>query len=308
MADDPISFTDWLIDALPISNVPERKYRHRRLDEKQELREQILPRLRDAVQQSLEDMKRALVNPMLSSLDPLQLNQTVTVADLYPHELPLKTKMGYFGEFMAGLLCVEFEVFGESDWEVPAYLFRWHEPAIRYLERIRKEEIPEPSREVYGRQGDDCLVFRRDDNGEIISFVVCEAKCLSEHDSTAVREAHRKLSKPGNVAEDRIQVIKILEERQRHRPEPDLQKWIDALHVMEFRAASSECERYDMVCYVYGKPPARQRCWIPRDAPHDAYQGGRDLEAIEVYLDQVGELVLKVYGNSLREPTSGKAF
>lgn len=236
MTDDSISFTftNWLIDALPASNVPEGNYRHRRLDERRELQDQILQQLREAVQWSLEDMRQALANPQQSSLDYLQPPQRVTIADLYPHELPLKTKMGYFGEFMAGLLCVEARAFGESNWEVPAYLFRWHEPAIRYLERIRDREIPESPKEVYGRQGDDCLVFRRDDGGEITSFIVCEAKCLSEHDATIIREAHKKLSRPGNVAEDRIQVIKVLEERQRYRPEPDLQKWIDALYKWSF--------------------------------------------------------------------------
>lgn len=307
MTDDPISFTDWLTDALPISNVPEKKYRHRRLDENRELRERILPQLKEAVSESLADMTRTLINPQQTSLDHLLQSQSPTIADLYPQELPAKTKMGYFGEFLAGVLCVEFEAFGESDWEIPAYLFRWHEAAIRYLERTRDKDISDIPKEVYGRQGDDCLVFLRSENGEIIKFIVCEAKCLSAHHAATVRDAHLKLSKSGNVAEDRIQVIKILEERQRQEPNPRTQQWIDALYKMEFSIGSLGCERYDLICYVYGEAPARKKSWINRDTPMCDYTGGRPFEAIEIHIDQVNDLVLELYDKSQCKQTDDES-
>lgn len=301
MSDDPISFTDWLTDALPISDVPESKYRHRRLDENRELREQVLPRLKEKVQESLKDMVRALINPYQNSLDHFPQPQRPAIADLYPQELPIKTKMGYFGEYLAGVLCVEFEAFGESNWEIPAYLFRWHEPAIRYLERVRDKDATGIPQEVYGRQGDDCLVFQRAKNGDIISFVACEAKCLSAHDIETIREAHWKLSKSGNVAEDRIQVIKILEERQRQDPNLQTQQWIDALYKMEFAAGPFGCERYDLICYICGQVPIRRESWISRNTPMSDYKGDRNLEAIEVHIGQVNGLVLELYGKCQRE-------
>ncbi|MDY7075555.1 MAG: hypothetical protein SXV54_01395 [Chloroflexota bacterium] len=298
MTDDPTSFTDWLTDALPIPDVPNKKYRHRRLDENQELRERILPRLKEAVHESLQDMARALINPQQNSLDHLQPPQRPTVADLYPQELPTKIKMEYFGEFFAGVLCVDFRAFDESRWEVPAHLFRWHNDISRYLIRVRTGNAP---REIFGRTGDDCLAFCRDENGKIVRFVACEAKCYQNHDNRAVKEAYKKLSKPGEVAEDRIQLIKVLEERQKYNPDSKEQEWINALYEMEYSEGTSKCVRYDLVCYICGQAPVRRNSWINRADPSSEYTGDRSLEAVEVHIDQVRDLVLELYGKSQRE-------
>jgi hypothetical protein len=303
MNDEPVSFTDWLTDSLPVQEMPDKKYRHRRLDENAALRQRILPQLKKAVSESLEDMARALINPQQDSLDHLPPPRRPSVADLYPQELPAKTKMSYFGEFFAGVLCVEFEAFGESKWEIPAYLFRWHYQVTGYLIRVKTNSAPT---EVYNRQGDDCLAFYRDENGKIVKFVVCEAKCYQKHDNSAVRDAHEKLSKPGEVAEDRIQVIKVLEERQKYAPDLQEQEWIDALYEMEYSEGTPECTRHDLVCYVCGQVPIKDPSWIDRANPSSDYTGGRRLEAVEIHVENVRGLVLELYGKSKREQANGK--
>lgn len=299
--DKIISFQDWLRETL--ANHPDKKYRHRRMDEVEELRSAILPQLRGVVREAHADAIRALQNPRRISLDQLRSPDMPAMEDLYPQALPIKTLMGYFGEVLAGVLCEYFSPMDETRWKVPAYLFGLHRHAFRYLERIRQVGKPKDPKhdQIYGRAGDDCLAFVLDREGKIVRSIVCEAKCLSKHNSNVLRDAHEKLNHEEGIPEDRIQVIAVLEERQRQMGEdPEITQWINALYELEFQV-SSEYERCDLVCYICGNAPKIRPSWIDCQKPHSIYRGRRALEAIEVYLPNVQQLVRVVYGKEVDE-------
>ena len=213
---------------------------------------------------AIADAVTALRNPRSISLDRLEPRTLPSMVDLYPQELPIRTLMGYFGEIFAGVLCERFSPMSEDRWKVPAHLFSLHRHAFRYLERIRqggKQEDPKKD-QVYGRAGDDCLAFVLNEDGRIARSMVCEAKCLSQHSSKLLSEAHEKLNQKGSITEDRVQVIAVLEERQRRKGrDPETDRWLDALYELEF-GTSSEYERGDLVCYICGNAPKTASSWI----------------------------------------------
>lgn len=180
MTDDPISFTDWLTDALPVSNVPEKKYRHRRLDESRELRDRILPRLKQVIFEAHEDARRYIRKLEGVSLNPLEIPEGQDPAAGYPGQtVHLNNLIGYFGEILTGVICEEFAPFDETRWKVPAYLFRWHLDEARHLDQIGQiGKNPNPNKEIRpGRQGDDCLAFILNESGNITHTLFCESKC-----------------------------------------------------------------------------------------------------------------------------------
>jgi hypothetical protein len=199
--------------------------------------------------------------------------------------------MGYFGEVFAGVVCENFAPLGETRWKVPAHLFRFHLEAFRYLEQIRRDDALR-ERQVFGRTGDDCLAFALDENGKITRSMFCEAKCLTQHDKRKVDEAHEKLSNAVILPLDRQQLIDVLSDSD----DPGAAIWVEALRKLRFQANDPEYERCNLVCYICGNPPVKGETWIPKESPHPKYEGDHRLEAVEVYIRRVRQLVKEVYG------------
>ncbi len=113
----------------------------------------------------------------------------------YPQALTINTLMGYFGEILAALVCENFQPLGLSGWKVPAFLFRHHLEAFRYLEKIRQDEkLADLEESIWGRTGDDCVAFILGDDGCIHKTLICEAKCYSQYAEKAASEAFKKLN------------------------------------------------------------------------------------------------------------------
>jgi hypothetical protein len=287
MSDEEVSFDAWLKGALTSNDGI---YRHRHLDEEITLRPEILPHLKQIVNEAHEDARKRLRDIEGVSLDPLEIPTGQDPAEGYPERLPTTTLMGYFGEILAGIICENFAPLEETRWKVPAHLFRFHLEAFRHLEQLGQGGIDQ-NHQIFGRTGDDCLAFVLDEDGTVIRAMFCEAKCLNRHDSRKVDEAHRKLTDAVLKPLDRQQLIEVLLDND----DPESAVWVEALRKLRFQSSDSDYERCDLICYVCRKPQRKIGVWIPRAKPHPDYRAKRRLEAVEVCICEVRQLVKEVY-------------
>src|SRR5262249_42242713 len=144
----------------------------------------------------------------------------------YPHGLPLVTLQGYFGEIMAGWCAEHHAPCGDADWIVAAHLFRFHLTEFHNLES-RGQTGAAPGA-IVGRNGDDCVAFRRSTDGKIIAVLFCESKCTATHDAGLINDAHQKAGASAIV--DIPQLIEVLSAR----GDTEALAWIDALHELHF--------------------------------------------------------------------------
>jgi hypothetical protein len=272
-------------------------YTHRVLTEVPESRCVVIADLRALVDAAHEDCRRHLRLLAGVSLDPLGTPQP-DPAGGYPQQLEFTCLQGYFGEVFAGIVAESFEHFGDTGWKVPAYLFRFHNLAFDVLERWR--QTGQQPGIIPGRTGDDCLAFTIDKGGEIGRVLVCEAKCVRDHDASAIAEACRKVSEANPKPVEILRLIEIMQDYQ----DADHVQWVSRLQRLYFTDLGSRFERCDLISYVCGRPPRRRPTWIPEDRPHDAYEGERAFEAVETYLDGVEALIREVY--SLEGPENVK--
>lgn len=176
---------------------------------------------------------------------------------------------------------------GESNWQVPAFLFRFHLVAFQQLEAYRQtNNLPSIAP---GRTGDDCVAFQLDSQGRIVRYLYCEAKCTTDHDTHLIDEAHEKVSKA--VPVDLPRFIEILAERS----DPVSARWCEALQQLWLSGTGNQCERLDLVSYVCGRAPVQKPAWISVDKPHARYVANRRLETVEVHLTDIESLVKSVY-------------
>jgi hypothetical protein len=222
------------------------------------------------------------------SLDPLSPPAPRDPATVYPHQLHATVLTGYFGEVFAGIVVEHFSPHAEDGWEVPAFLFRKHNVAFEQLEAYFQGGKRQP-KPIPGRTGDDCLAFCRGPDGEIVKSLYCEAKCTTRHDSSMIAEAHTKVNSSAMVSI--LQLIEVLS----RRGSREAARWVEALREYRLKVTAKSPERLDLVCYVCGQPPKRDRSWISAAAPHDNYRTRRALEAVEVHLQGVEQKVEDVY-------------
>jgi hypothetical protein len=184
----------WLSNS--ITESPDGRYRYRHLREDPSHRSQAQSELKTYVQEAHEDARRYLRKALIP-LDPLESGPKCDPCENYPSGLPLSTLKGYFGEIVAGLIAEYFNPIGEAGWKVPAFLFRFHQAAFHQLERAR--QTGDDVRGSIGRLGDDCLAFRRDNDGHIVRALFCEGKCTHDHDAGQISDGHEKLSSQPEV-------------------------------------------------------------------------------------------------------------
>lgn len=274
----------WLIEVSSTS--PDGMYRHSLLKENPEYRQNAIKELKKYIDNAHEDARKRLREIAGYNLDPLEREPQEDPTRDYPQMLHLQTRKGYFGEIFAGLFAENFDPFDEEEWEIPIYLFRYHLTEFQQLERIRQTGLSAEVRP--GRTGEDCLAFKRDEEGKIIKTLCCEAKCTKDHDSNMINDAHQKASQIEIV--DLPQLIEVLN----CYNDEESKKWVAALRTLWLRDLKNN-DRYDLISYVCGQQPIRKKSWISSDLPNTNYNGGRKLQAVEVHLNDVEELVNKVY-------------
>jgi hypothetical protein len=267
------------------------RYRHQLLREEPGGLVEVLDALRAYVDHAHADALRNYRRLIGISLNPLRDSPDDDPTTPYPRRLHISVLTSYFGEILAGIVAEHYAPLGEGDWEVPAYLFRFHTVAFQALEASLQTRDP-PGRLV-GRTGNDCLAFRRDGRGQIVKCLHCEAKCCARHDAHLIAAAHEQAG--GASIVDIPQLIEILEDR----GDPVSASWIEPLRQLRLRLEITEpaCERCDLVCYVCGQSPKQlgRSVWMPTAGPHPQYAGGRRLEAVEVHLQDVERVVRLAY-------------
>lgn len=293
-------FSNWLTSSITESN--KKKYRHQLLKENVNNRPKIRKELKLVIQRAHEDVRRHLRKISGESLDPLRNTPKRDPAEGYPSSLDIKTLKGYFGEVFAGIIAENFRPFQENDWKVPAFLFRFHTVAFQQLELLNQTGAI--AKTIPGRTGDDCLAFKRDNDGNIIKSLVCEAKCTASHDSNMISLAHEKISEKNLKPVDLLRLVEILLD---YKDQESL-SWVNSLRQLNFKEKLDHYERYDLVCYICGRFPVQKNrySWIPSEKPHEKYRGKRRLEAVEVHLQDVTDLISYIYDK--REDSNGTAI
>jgi len=235
--------------------------------------------------------RQALRAPLADSLHPLQHNTDVDPAFGYPHKLGDTALKGFFGEIIAGIAAEYYAGNDEHEWEVPVYLFRTHVVAFQQLELMKQTDDWE--RQIVGRTGDDGLAFARDEDGRIVAWLACEAKCTGNHSSTLIRDNHVKLSQAVTRPVDLLRLIDALKD---YRDDDYSRNWITALRRYWWDdSRNPSVIRCDFSMYVCGACPRRNRTWIPTDAPHRGYTGRRNLTSAELHLPGVDSIIQSLY-------------
>lgn len=238
------------------------------------------------VKQAHEPARQHLLRPFKESLHPAGSKPMVDPSTGYPEMLDDITLQGYFGEIFSGIIAEHCEHKNSSNWEVPAYLFHTHDVAFQELEKMKQGQ---PSKRIFGRTGDDCLAFEKDESGKISRVMVCEAKLTQNHNANLIKENHAKLSDGFKVP---VHVSRVIEALKYLPEDAYTQSWIGALQ--EFYFNPSKVERLDLASYACGQKPKTNSTWIDTAKPHPQYSGGRYLVSSEAHLDDVKDLVESV--------------
>lgn len=281
------SISNWLSNS--ISESGDKRYIHRLLKENINKRDIVIHELISIVQTAHEDARYRLRKLSGNSLEPFESSPTIDPSEGYPELLHIQTLKGYFGEIFAGIIAENLAPFGLDDWEVPAFLFRFHLVEFQQLEFIN--QTGKTAKKRPGRTGDDCLAFRRSSEGKIIGYLACEAKCTSRHEIGMISKAHIQASLPNIKSVDILQIIEILLDSNNQYS----CQWINALRLLRQGKVDENYERCDLVSYICGQHPVRNNTWISPKKSHRKYTAGRRLEAVEIHLHDVENLIKTVY-------------
>jgi hypothetical protein len=253
--------------------------------------------LRAYLDEALDDARTRLRAGFADDLSPFSDPATDPAAN-FPALLHRTTLLGYFGETLAGMAIEHWGGFGHSDWQVPAFLFRFHYTEFQHLEqinqRLRDGEVFDPDVDAElrpGRTGDDALAFRRAADGRITDILTLEAKCLARNRNATIDAAHAKLSAAGPLPSGIRELIELLTDYDH----ADAQAWQQSLVAFRLGGYRSAA-RHDAVAYATGHIPAKgdRQAWLP-DAPHTAYSAKRRLEAMEFQFANLDELIDLLY-------------
>jgi len=253
--------------------------------------EALLPQLVKYFEKAHHDARVHFHRMAGISLEPCQ-SKTVTVQ--YPNSLPAKAKRGLFGEVICGLITECYRFVGDHQWRIPVFLFRYHQDAENYINRLARGG---KLREVIGRLGDDFLALALKDDGTIEAILVGEAKFRtrlrpSEGDEL-VENVHKNLSNDNDVPVNIMRVCELLKQK-----DPDNYAVTRAdLERINLLGSQEDVPRLDLVCLIVQRtkrdyPPT----YIPQDSCHPGYTCGRDLQAIEIVIDGACDLVDELYG------------
>lgn len=250
-------------------------------------------------QEALDDARFKIRQGLADELSPFADGEEDPAAN-YPAVLHRVTLQGYLGETLAGLAIEHFGAFGESDWHVPAFLFRFHNTEFEHLDLINEHLLEGETHDADaeaeqrpGRTGDDAIAFRIDESGKITHVLTIEAKCLTVSNTGTIRKAHEKLSVPQQRPSGIRELVNLLSDYDT----PEAEAWQARLLAL-WKTGYREANRYDGLAYAVGHWPVKDKTkisWLPSAAPHEAYTGGRPLEAMEFQFEDLNGLVDQLY-------------
>lgn len=286
----------WLVrQHVPVAHA---NYRLRVWRENRAALGQLRAELDAYLEEAFDDARRRLRHGFEDTLSPFNDPATDPAAH-YPGLLHRVTLQGYFGETLAGLAVEHWGAHGQTDWIVPAFLFRFHDQEFQHLEliaerlRAGEEHDPDAEREQRpGRTGDDAIAFRMNGQNLITDVLTLEAKCLGRSINAKIEEAHAKLSNAGPLPSGIRELINLLSEYDTL----EANVWGEALIRLRldgYRRAA----RYDGVAYACGQIPRRSGrvAWMPAREPHPAYTVTRNLEGMEFQFPDLPTLIATLY-------------
>ncbi|MFL5628251.1 MAG: hypothetical protein ACJ788_21945, partial [Ktedonobacteraceae bacterium] len=130
-------FLNWLQHTL-VGTSSDKRYRHSLLKEDLTQHNGVIKELKQYVQDAHEDARRHLRELAGYSLNPFEGYGADDPAKGYPESLHIITLKGYFGEIFAAIIAQNFSPFELDNWEVPAFLFRFHVVELQHLEAIHQ--------------------------------------------------------------------------------------------------------------------------------------------------------------------------
>jgi len=287
----PLNLLDLWIDVEETRNTTSPPYCHLLIRQKEDIAPEVWDEIFAYINHAHAGARQSLRAPLEDSLHPLQHNTEVDPAFGYPHRLGETALKGFFGEIIAGIVAEYYAGDGEYKWEVPAYLFRTHIVAFQQLEVMKQTDDWE--RQIVGRTGDDGLAFARDENGQIVAWLACEAKCTGNHSSTLISDNHVKLSQAVPRPVDLLRLIVALKD---YRDDAYSRNWIKALRRYYWdNPRNASVSRCDFSMYVCGACPKRNRTWIPTSSPHGDYTGRRNLTCAEFHMTGIDVIIRSLY-------------
>lgn len=286
----------WLVDQRLPS--PHERYRLRVWRENRSALASIKAELELYIEEAFDDARRRLRRGFEDDLSPFNDPPSDPAAN-YPALLHRVTLQGYFGETLAVLAVEHWGAHGQTDWAVPAFLFRLHDQEFQHLELINERlrtgatHDPDASGEMRpGRTGDDGLAFRMNGDNVITEVLTLEAKCLGQNNNAKIEEAHRKLAEGGPLPSGVRELINLLSEYDT----PEANVWQCAL--MKLRSGGYRTAlRHDGVAYACGHTPSRGEriAWMPVNEPHGGYTAARNLEGMEFQFEDLASVIATLY-------------
>lgn len=230
----------------------------------------------------------------------------------YPSCLPPITRRGLFGEVMAGMLTEHYKYIGGHEWRIPVFLFRYHEDAEAYLFALARDE--KRKREVYGRRGSDFLALALNEAGEVIRFIVGEAKWRKKLQRSVVAELmYGKKTKNPDTGELEHDGRGIWYQMNRDIPTPhglrQLQRLLREIDPDGYSAAIATLDRVlvvkeaqplprtNLIMISGGDVPTRKakHSLISWEEVPDDYTAPHDLQVVELILRDGDDVIDGVY-------------
>jgi len=287
----PLSLLDSWLEVDETNNETSPPYCHLLIRQKDTVNTEVWDELYTYIDHAHEGARLALRAPLGDSLHPLQHGTHDDPAFGYPQEFCDTALQGFFGEILAGIIAENYAGGDEYEWDIPVFLFRTHVIAFQQLEVMKQTGNWE--RQIVGRTGDDGLAFARVDDGSIIAWLACEAKCTTNHSSGLIADNHEKLSQSVTRPVDLLRVIDALKD---YRDDDYSRKWVEALRKYFWEHTQDpSVERCDLSMYVCGRLPQRNVTWIPTNTPHDRYTAERNLTSAEFQLPNVRDVIHTLY-------------
>jgi hypothetical protein len=287
----PLILLDSWIEVLETCNETSPSYCHLLIRQKEEVDPAVWDEIFTYIDHAHEGARQKLRAPLGDSLHPLHHGTSADPAFGYPHKLNRIALQGFFGEIIAGIVAEYYAGDNEHEWEVPVFLFRTHIVAFQQLELMKQTNNWE--RHIVGRTGDDGLAFSRDENGHIVAWLACEAKCTRNHSATLINDNHVKLSQTVNRPIDLLHMISALND---YRDDQYARDWCAALRNFYWETQSGPApRRCDLAVYVCGQIPIQADSWVPKHRPHPEYSGNRGLTAGEFHLPNVTDIIQALY-------------
>jgi hypothetical protein len=151
-------------------------YGHILLEQKKAKDKELLDKLKAYFESAHLDARIVFHDFMGIDLHPDSASAPSEVS--YPSSLHLTTQKGLFGEVLSGLVVESYKLIGNNNWQVPVFIFRFHEDAKKYLFTLARDA--EQERQTIGRLGTDFIGISVDNEGSIERLISGEAKWRKE--------------------------------------------------------------------------------------------------------------------------------